>query len=501
MEKTIKQKVILLLCAVMAACMLISGGLFFGNKVIAADEETETSASRKVDFYEANKIVQSNIVYYDCNNNGTRDSDEAFIYTNNGRLNPSQSDMDAALWWTAPSDGSLIITSIKLTHNIEQDKAEAETLAYDGVRFAVLKVATDGSFTAIFDWEKLMATKDCSMNTGKTHYVATVTKTNSTAIDLLEGEKIAVIVNNGGKFNNSLDQIVVTSTLKFTADGTATDYKFESTTASAHYTALSNGKEYSLGVEAINYYSWGSAEITAPKVKYTDTAGKTYDSYRQLVEKHTLISASDMSSDDKQFVGWRTAGNLYAAETEYAITQDVTFNAVIITLKTEEGAGLRISREQNDAGIRFVSNYDLSGLKNGEYSFGSIIAPANKITNEAEFVKDGTLTVKVIPAVNYKKNDDGSFTQNAVINNIPEVNYATGLQSRGYVTVKYNDNTEQTFYTNISDERSVAYVANALYDQLNTEFSFSENEDLKNVVEKFKNAYTSSTPEAGTEEN
>ncbi len=490
MKRTIKQRAILLLCAVMSACMLISVGVSFGNKVIAAEGGASgTSVQRKVDLYASNAKGASNVIYYDANNNGKMDSkEEAFVYTNNGRFNPSQSGSDAALWWTSPSDGALTISSIKFTHNIEKASAEKEVLEYDGARFAILKVAADGSFTTLFDWEKLMATKDCGMNSSKSHYVATATKTMSTAIDLTVGEKIAIIVNNGGRFNNSLDQIVVASTLKLKVDETTTEYKFTSTSAQAHYTALGNSTEYALGTETTAYYSWGSADITAPKVTYRNTdKTSTYDSYKVLVDDHVLISASDMSSGDTQFVGWKTENNLYAEGASYAVTGDVTFDPVVITLKMEEGAGLRISTSNDDAGIRFSSTYNLSELKSGEYSFGTVILPEDLISNDAPLVKDAT-AVKDIPAVNFKTADD-TITQNAVITGIPENQFARNLQARGYVTVTYKDSTTKTFYTELSDARSVAYVAYSTYDQLSEQFDFANNAQLKNVVEAFMIAY------------
>lgn len=495
MKRTIKQRAILLLCAVMSACMLISVGVSFGNKVIAAEGASGTSVQRKVDLYASNAKDSgaTNVIYYDANNNGNRDGNEAFVYTNNGRFNPSSQGSDAALWWTSPSTGALTIPSIKFTHNIEKAKAEVSVLEYDGARFAILKVAADGSFTTLFDWEKLMATKDCGMNSSKSHYVATATKTMSTAIDLTVGEKIAIIVNNGGRSNNSLDQIVVASTLKLKVGETTTEYKFTATSAQAHYTALGNSTEYVLGTETTAYYSWGSADITAPKVTYRNTdKTSTYDSYKVLVDDHVLISASDMSSGDTQFVGWKTADNLYAEGASYAVTgdvafNDVAFNPVVITLKMEEGAGLRISTSNDDAGIRFSSTYNLSELKSGEYSFGTVILPEDLISNDAPLVKDAT-AVKDIPAVNFKT-ADGTITQNAVITGIPENQFTRKLQARGYVTVTYKDGATKTFYTGLSDARSVAYVAYNTYDQLSKKFDFANNEQLKNVVEAFKNAY------------
>lgn len=489
MKRTIKQRAILLLCAVMSACMLIGVGASFGNKVIAAEGASGTSVQRKVEFYAANKADTSknitNIIYYDANNNGSRDTDEAYVYTNNGRLNPSPS-MDAALWWTAPSNGALTISKVKFTQNVAKEDIEK---SFDGARFAVLKVATDGSFTALFDWESLMATKDCVMNTSSTHYVATATKTMSTAIDLTADEKIAIIVNCGGKSNNSFDAIVTTSTLKFKVGETSTEYNFTFTSVLDHNTALRNNAEYTIGTETTAYYSWGSAEITAPKVTYRNTdKTSTYDSYKVLVDDHSLISASsDWSSGDTQFVGWRTSTNLYAEGASYAVTSNVAFNPVVITLKMESGAGLRVSTSNDDAGIRFSSTYDLSELKAGEYAFGTVILPENLISESAPLVKEAN-AVKDIPAVNYKT-VDGVFTQNAVITGIPETQFNRNLQARGYVTVTYKDDTTKTFYTGLSDARSVGYVASQTYDQLSEQFDFDNNENLKNVVLAFKNAY------------
>lgn len=387
---------------------------------------------------------------------------------------------DTQLVWKAPEDGVFSLDSLSLVMKDTSSKNPDATS--DGMKFAILYKNSEGKYFDLYTEDEIA---------GDAPWHNLVWKADATTINDLsdfamqKDDEFIVMFNR--KNSNTLDPCEFDITISFAADGgEKTEYAIVQ--KSAVFTT-----------QGINNFYFRTVSYTQSIIYRQNSVKIKFDAYS---DGYCLSDGEVVTlGENEQFVGWRLNNALYKAGSTYTYASDkayVEFTPVIITLKTEENAGLRISSEQNDAGIRFVSNYDLSSLKNGEYSFGSIIAPVDKITDEEAFVKGGTLAVKDIPAVNYKTND-GMFTQNAVINNIPEEQYARELKSRGYVTVTYQDNSTETFYTNLSGARSVAYVAYNSYDVLSELFNFEENEDLKNVVEKFKNAYAVSSTE--TEEN
>lgn len=263
MEKTIKQKVILLLCAVIAACMAIGCAAAFSHKA-NAQEVTETY----ITFNEANAQA-SNYVYYDADGNGSM-KNEVYIYTD-GRFNPTNT-RDAALWWTAPASGSVTIQEKTISLSIAADKIAS----VDGVRWALLKVGTDGKCTALTNdfWNTLKCSSDSAEVSGKYNETANYGGKN---VQIVKDEKIVIVIDCGGNKNNSLDQPAVTASMKFTpTDGTETEYAFQTSYLSAHASALTDSTEYAMGLETTNYYSWGASTFTEKQTLTADANTSTF---------------------------------------------------------------------------------------------------------------------------------------------------------------------------------------------------------------------------------
>ena len=375
---------------------------------------------------------------------------------------------DTQLVWMAPADGIFSLDS--LTLNMAD---ESGANVSDGMKYAVLYKNSEGDYYNIYTDNQITDDEPWHELEWKVQQEIT----SLPDFEMKSGEEFIVMFNRND--TATLDPCTFDIIISFAENNGETQiYSITQNTVKTEE-------------QGINGFYFRDV-YNASAVVYKNPDGTVFKTDNIAQGTYTLIGSEGLAlNEDEQFVGWRNTANslLYKAGQSYGLTvTSAEFTAVVITLKTEAGAGLRVSTELSDAGIRFVSTYNLSKLNEGEYGFGTIIALADSVTEETLFIKDGALNVSDIPAVNYKTEGE-VFTQNAVINQIPEAQYNWELQSRGYVTVTYADDTAATFYTNCSDKRSVAYVAYHSYDALNEIFNLTENDALNNVVSAFKNAY------------
>lgn len=374
---------------------------------------------------------------------------------------------DTQLVWKAPAAGVFSLDSLSL--NIEKIDS------CDGMKYAVLyKNAATGNYYDLYEnneidgdapWHDLQAGAEQA-------------QTITTLPDFAMAKDDEFIVMFNPKNTNANDACTFNIAISFAANGEeATKYEIKPGTSA-------------ISAQGTNDF-WFRNAVYAQSIAYTQNS--TIVKADAYTDGYTLSSGAVVAlGANEQFVGWRYGNDLYPAGGAYTFTETSnnlnTLTAVVITMSTEKGAGLRVSTTTDDAGIRFVSNFNLSELKEKEYTFGTLVALASDELNETTFVKDGS-GVRSVAAVKYETTDDG-FKQNAAVTSIPEANYTTELRARGYVTVSYKDGTSGTFYANLSDARSVAYVAYMTYDDLSTRFDLENNKDLKTVVDAFKDAYS-----------
>lgn len=372
---------------------------------------------------------------------------------------------DTQLVWKAPADGVFSLDS--LTLEMAEEGAES-----DGMKYAVLYKDSDGKYYDLYTSNQIEGDSPW-------HDLVWKQKEEITTIPdfaMVKDEEFIVIFNR--KATNTNDACKFDISISFATESGITPYKIEQGTSV-------------IGEQGVNNFYFRDAAYTKSVVYKQNKVTIKMDAY---TDGYKLSNGAVVTvGENEQFVGWKLSnGGLYPASGSYNYENTnsyVTFEAVIITLKTEDSAGLRLSEELSDAGIRFVTKFDLSALNSKDYTFGTIIAPENTITDNDSFVKGGTLTVADVPAVNYKK-ENGEFTQNAVLKNLKESNYNRKMKARGYVTVTYADNTTKTFYSNVSDGKSAAYVANQLYSWFETTFKDAPNyEQLNSVITAYKNAY------------
>ena len=155
---------------------------------------------------------------------------------------------------------------------------------------------------------------------------------------------------------------------------------------------------------------------------------------------------------------------------DHAATAGVTGELLALT---EGGkAQMRYSNDVTDAGIRFMVDTNSTWLTAFEtagfnYTLGSLMATKETVDAAGMLTKEAlTLTGKKYSDVN-----TGAVVKNnqyaVAINNIGQTNYATEFQCAGYITLTKGDLTF-TIYTEASEARSVAYIADAILDA-NTE--------------------------------
>lgn len=195
--------------------------------------------------------------------------------------------------------------------------------------------------------------------------------------------------------------------------------------------------------------------------------------------------------DGKVFVGWQTAGGeLYAAGAAVTAETPIEFYATAIKFITNGGAYFRIGETAGVSGIRFDTTFNSSDyevVKNFVSEFGTLILPtetlnAKEITLYNFTVDKDILKVKCT-------SDVANNTYYGAIFSLKEANYNRDFSARGYITVKYSDNTTETYYSGVVAHNSVAYMAD--YYKQNKSDEYNKLTDAqKKIVDAYAVAYT-----------
>lgn len=255
MKKRVKRKTLFCLVCVTFASILLAFATLGGSQKTFAEDIKDADVNYKVNFYAANQVIMGtsapSYVYYDVDEDESHNkATEAWVYCNN-RFNPSKSS-DAALVWTAPSDGTLdaVADSCKILLN----RNGAQTVdTPDGIRFAVIKLS---GYTCILsnDYHAEWTTLEYKANEQtEADYASEIAN-----LTLKKGESIAIAINCGANKNSDNDHAVISAKFTFTpSEGTAATYTFNNSWVTEQGKALNSKTEYPLFTQATEYFGWG----------------------------------------------------------------------------------------------------------------------------------------------------------------------------------------------------------------------------------------------------
>lgn len=457
---------------------------FTEKQTLTADVETSTFTQTSVmDGKEEANLAFMTGTTGQWNINGAKGTYHVVIGGGFAKIHAPTNFHDTQLVWKAPEDGVFSLDSLTLEMKDTKDDNTS-----DGMKYAILYKNSEGKYFDLYTENEIA--DDVPWHNLEWKAEAT-TINNLSDFAMQEGDEFIVMFNRKG--SNTLDPCTFNINISFSGESGFNTYTIEQ--SSAEFTTQGTNNFYFRDVYTPAKVVYKKADGTE---LYTDNIKKGDTGYTFIQE-----SAANLELNaNERFVGWRYGSDLYKAGDlmgNGSITRtNYTVTAVIITLAMQDdGAGLRISTEISDAGLRFKSDYDLSAIKDDCTAFGTIVAVTENITAETLVLDSSDESIKIgnIPAVNYITNADGSYTQQAVVPYTADEtdNYAKEVTARGYVTVKYKDDSTATFYTGLSASRSVAYVANELYSWFNSTFSSApEYEQLKAVVDAFKAQYVES---------
>lgn len=161
--------------------------------------------------------------------------------------------------------------------------------------------------------------------------------------------------------------------------------------------------------------------------------------------------------------GYYCEGKMYPAGYEFTVTKDVEFESVNeLSVDMTYGAAIRV---QEPSGLAFEAEVkcdNLNALNDSEVIKQGMLITANDIleSSDAEFTLNSDCTFANIVNNGWYQGERGRYR--ASIINIMPSNYIRNFVARAYIKVNYINGTETTVYSQISEKRSVAYVANCI---------------------------------------
>ncbi len=202
------------------------------------------------------------------------------------------------------------------------------------------------------------------------------------------------------------------------------------------------------------------------------------------------------SVTNKIFVGWKIGENLYRAganvSAETVKTNDDVY-AMAIEFKTLSDAYFRIGETAGVSGIAFDTAFNTSEyekIKNFVTEYGTLILPTETLNGKdftlENFIADKTVLKVKSTSATVK---DGTTTFRGAIFSLKKANYNRKFSARGYLTVKYADNSIQNFYSETAAENSVAYMAHYYKTQQNAAY-LKLSDDKKAIVDAYAAAYS-----------
>jgi hypothetical protein len=172
--------------------------------------------------------------------------------------------------------------------------------------------------------------------------------------------------------------------------------------------------------------------------------------------------------------GYYADGKMYPAEYTITVNENMEFSSVnSLSVSEKDGAGIKTTKP---SGLRFQAEITSDNME--AVSAQDAITSGMLITTNDLFENNGqTLTLATsyqrLNIVNRGWYDEKAGTFCGSVSNIAEENYMRKFIARAYVTIDYVNGKSVTVYSNMSDVRSINYVANAVksagYQGLNTE--------------------------------
>lgn len=172
------------------------------------------------------------------------------------------------------------------------------------------------------------------------------------------------------------------------------------------------------------------------------------------------------------------------------LNKDIDLTTINLDVKMLKGASIRLSAP---TGLRFQTNItsgnnDLSVLESAKVTTGTIITRTEILGDaniDENFVKDDTKTKLDIVNSGWYEGKTGNFCGSIV--KLNKSNYDTEFVGVGYVTIKYNDNTEKTIFASVNEKgdniRSASTVAKSV--QQSEKYQNNYTKEQKEIVDAY----------------
>ena len=206
-------------------------------------------------------------------------------------------------------------------------------------------------------------------------------------------------------------------------------------------------------------HALGTAKVSIKKVEKAQTVKHSVTINGNKVAE--VEDGSTYTLGDAQY-GYYTDGKIYKPGTVLTITGDIALTSIdSLSVDMANGAAIKLS---TPAGLKFqakVSSNNGEAVKSDAIKEGMLIT-ANDIYENNSSALDLTSPYAMLNIVNEGWFDESAMTYCGAVANISEANYTRDFIARAYVTITYTDNTSVTVYSEMSQTRSVSYVASAV---------------------------------------
>lgn len=222
-------------------------------------------------------------------------------------------------------------------------------------------------------------------------------------------------------------------------------------------------------------------KVEGPEATYKVTLdGKEVD----VIDNKYTCGNNDQGYYDK------TNDTAYAPNATIELDKDIDLTTINLDVKMLKGASIRLSAP---TGLRFQTNItsgnnDLSVLESAKVTTGTIITTTEILGDaniDENFVKDDTKTKLDIVNSGWYEGKTGNFCGSIV--KLDKSNYDTEYVGVGYVTIKYNDNTEKTIFASVNEKgdniRSASTVAKSV--QQSEKYQNNYAKEQKEIVDAY----------------
>ena len=268
----------------------------------------------------------------------------------------------------------------------------------------------------------------------------------------------------------------------------ATDVVFADVSTEATVTKVSNTKYTKLSYSGGKKFTFNSTSITS-----------------WTANNYTKVAAAMEENAGKKLLGWKDAdGALYPTKTALTATDLTIYTPVFLGFNKIPGASLRIdTSEKAQSGLRFITGFNpednYQALMDAGYvtSYGTLLAYTDALDARPLTLADYGDNTEDAAGQKFLKMPFGSkdgkmfdythqgvtYTAYSVALVNPNIKYAQSFTARGYLEVKYADESTQIFYTNF-DARSIEQTAYNLMTLGEAEFN-TYGPKQKAIVEKY----------------